>query len=308
MNTVWVLGSSNIDHTYRVDNLPKPGMTIQASEHEIATGGKGANQAIAAAHFGANVCFVGAVGNDEEGSHLIETLKSNNVDVTAVARHKGIRSGNATIFVSNKGENIIVVYGGANMHVSVGSVGSSIGSDDIFVSQLEINLDAVEELLILAARKGAYTILNPSPVKNLSKKTYSHVDLLVANEVEANLLGEIEVCDPLSAKRCSEAIISKYNISAAIVTLGAQGSILTTREQTIHFPSYKVDVIDTQGAGDAFVGSLAATLSRTTDLVQSVSFANRVAALSVTKDGSTQKSLPSVEELTALGAIEHSDL
>ena len=292
---IWVLGSSNIDVTYRVKEIPLKGYTIQAKSCITATGGKGANQAVAAAHWGIDVGFIGAVGDDPNGKVLLEALKSRGVNVSHVDSIKSVPSGNAVIFVDDQGSNCITVYPGANQHVPV-VMFPDFKEGDILTAQLEVNLDAVEYYFKLAKQKKVYTVLNPSPYIPLSRELLKNTDVIVVNETEAYELGGVFVDGPETAKVCADKIM-RQGPDVVIVTLGKMGVIILTTENVFHIPEYCVDVVDTQGAGDAFLGTFAAKLAQGDSLEDSALFANMIASLSVTKMGSTQVSMPDLKDV-----------
>ena len=306
--SVWILGSSNLDYTYRVSRLPVMGMTVPSLDLRIATGGKGANQAVCAAYWGAQVHFIGAVGDDDIGEQLRGVLISHGINVELVSVIKGTTSGHAIILVDDHGSNVIVLHGGANLEVPSPGAAFSIGSDDLFVCQLENNLEAVEEHLQVAKSRGAFTILNPSPYRQLSLEALQGIDLIVANEDEATCLGCVEVKDTLAARSCGQAIRRKMAVRNVIITLGSQGAVLVQDERFLIFPGYAVKAVDTQGAGDAFLGSLVAKLSEGQVIERAVSFANWAAAQSVTRYGSTQASLPATTEASAVDLDRYSTL
>jgi len=290
---IWILGSSNVDHTFRVNALPVKGSTISSAEARVAMGGKGANQAIAAAHWGADVHFIGAVGDDDYGKRLLESLVTHGVDTRNVAVIAGAASGQAIILVDDAGDNVIVVHGGANLQVPVAVAASiEISEGDLFVAQLETNLDATEIHAARARKRGALTILNPSPCRELPPALLRNFDLVVANETESSHLGGVSVDDVRTATRCGQSIRERFGTDAVITTLGPEGAVLVTKECSFHFPGHPVAAVDTQGAGDAFLGSLAARLAERDRIEEAVSFANWVAAQSVTRPGSTRQSLP----------------
>jgi len=296
-NKIWFLGSSNVDITYRVKEIPLVGYTIQAKSYVIATGGKGANQAIAASKYGANVNFIGAVGDDSNGKILLKVLKTNGINVENVTIVKNVHSGNAVILVDDGGSNCIIVYPGANHNVPV-DIYPDFMEGDMLVAQLEVNMSAVEYYFKLAkkAKKKIYTILNPSPFISLSQELLKKTDIIVVNEVEAYELGGVVVRGPETAKVCYKKII-KLVPTIVIITLGKMGVVVATNENAFHVPGYDVDVVDTQGAGDAFLGTFVAKLAQGATIEDATLFANMVAALSGTKMGSTQVSLPEPEEV-----------
>lgn len=289
---IWVLGSSNVDMTYKVKEIPVKGSTIQAESCVKGSGGKGANQAIAAAIWGVDTFLIGAVGDDENGQLLINVLKSWNVNTDYVSVVKNIPSGNAIIFVDNEGANCITVYPGANQYLTCDNC-PDFGTNDLLIAQFEVNIDSIEFFFDYAKKRGAYTILNPSPVRSISKFLLESTDMIVANEIEAYELGGITVDTPQKAKECGKKII-KSGPETVLITLGKMGVVVVTDEHTVYIPGYPVKVIDTQGAGDVFLGTFAAMLCKGKSLENAAQYANVVAALSVTKKGSTQVSLPSI--------------
>lgn len=291
---VWVLGSSNIDVTYRVKEIPRKGYTIQAQSCVTGTGGKGANQAVAAAHWGAEVKMIGAVGEDINGQTLINALKSQKVNTDNVSVIKGVLSGNATILVDDNGANCITVFPGANQHVPI-DANPGFCEGDLLISQFEVNMDALEFYFSEAKKSGVYTILNPSPYKCLSERLLKMTDMIVANESEAFEIGRVEVDSVAAARTCGMEIL-KSGPGTVVITLGKLGAVAVTGEKTVHIPEYPVKVVDTQGAGDAFLGSLAAKLCEGVSLEEACMFANTVASISVSRRGGTQVSLCSVKE------------
>lgn len=292
MARVWVLGSSNVDVTYRVETIPRPGDTVAASECTVGTGGKGANQALAIAYWGGEVHFIGAVGDDRNGELLLAALKKGGVDATHVEVIEGRASGTAVVLVGADGENSIVVHPGANQRVSPEAVRKiEFRPSDVVVAQLEVNLDAVQTLFRVARRWGATTILNPSPVRALGRKILAETSILIANQHEASALGGIEVRDSESAKECALAIC-RAGPRGVIVTLRDQGALLYGPRECFRVRGLKVKTVDTQGAGDAFLGSFVSRLAAGHSRADALDFANRVAAYSVTQRGSTQKSMP----------------
>ena len=296
-NRVWVLGSSNIDFTYNVERLPLKGQTVTASSYNVGTGGKGANQAIAAAHFGSNVSFIGAVGNDPEGQILLDTLKKWQIDVEHVIMLDGIKSGNAVIFVDSDGNNFISVFPGANQHVPLSLIENiTFNQGDYLIAQLEVNLDIIERSFLTAKRNNAITVLNVSPYKKLSNALIQNTDIILLNETEALEMTNVSVSDAVTAKESALRLI-KNGIPSVIITLGGLGVVLSNTEKSIYFPGHKVKVVDTQGAGDAFLGTLISKLGEGRGIEESVSVANYIASISVTKMGSTQICLPDLNNI-----------
>ena len=292
---IWILGSSNLDVTYRVKEIPLKGQTVQASACVTATGGKGANQAAAAAHWGVEVAFIGAVGDDLNGSTLEEVFRLRKIDTHNLTKVVGVPSGNAVIHVDDRGGNCIVVYPGANQFIPVNKF-PEFQEGDMLVAQLEVNMDAVLHYFKLAKQKKVYTVLNPSPFVSLSEELLSLTDMIVANESEAYGMGGIAVIGAESARACGE-IIMKLGPGTVVITLGKNGVVVLDVQGAFHVPEYCVEVVDTQGAGDAFLGTFIAKLAQGDTLQGAALFANMAASLTVTKLGSTQTSMPQVWEL-----------
>jgi ribokinase len=258
-----VVGSTNVDLVLRVDRLPLPGETLLARGRERMAGGKGANQAVAMARLGAEVCFVSAVGDDEDGRWSLEQLVDEGVDVRAVTVVDA-PTGLAVVTVDARGENSIVVVPGANEHVTV----TRDDDADVVLLSLEIPLAAVHE----AARSTAPTVLNAAPWRPLPPDLLRHVDVLVVNEHEAAQLGAVP-CE-------------------VVVTLGPQGA----RVGSTTIPSYEVEVVDTTGAGDCFAAALAWGIGNGDDLVTAARRATRAASLSVRSLGA-RTGFPSAQEV-----------
>lgn len=295
MSTVWVLGSLNMDSTYAVETLPQEGMTVAADACCRAVGGKGFNQAVAACRCGAPVRLIGAVGEDDAGLALLQAATREGVDTTLVNRLPHAGTGTAVVLVDAAGANLIVVHGGANRQVSCPAIPFAKG--DFAVAQLETNLDAVLDFFGQAKSAGAVTVLNPSPFSALSPKLVAVTDLLVANEHEAAAFA----C--LSADAPPEQLVfgvQKQGIRLAVVTLGGDGAVLWNGDACVRIEGHHVPVVDTQGAGDAFLGTLLGWMAQGHMLAESARFANLVAAECVGHAGSTLVSYPSPERLSQL--------
>ncbi len=292
-NTVWILGSANIDTTYRVKTLPNKGDTLTAVSCVTATGGKGANQAYAAAHCGAQVSFIGAVGRDDMGTQLLEALRRRDIATDCVTQTNS-HSGNAVIFVDDRGANCIVVYPGANREIPA-DLNIDFKPGDLLAAQLEINLNAVEAYFKRAKESGAITVLNPSPYTDIPASILRHTDIIIANENEAGALGGVEVTGAESARTCA-ANIALLGPNAVVITLGENGAYLKTLESEASAGGYHVTVADTQGAGDAFLGAFVSKAVQGSDYAEALRFANAVGALAVTVHGSTQVSMPELSK------------
>lgn len=301
MSRIIVVGSLNTDLVVRTPRFPQPGETIAGEDLAIVHGGKGANQAVATARLGGHVAMVGRVGADVFGRRLIRSLDQQRVDTSYVREDEGSATGTAVIVVDAEGENSIILSPGANRRVEPADVEAAeplFGRAEMLVMQLEIPLPTVEFAARLARQHGLAVILNPAPAQVLSDRLLSCVDLLVPNETELQLLVGREIDGVDSQVRAGRELLSK-GPSGVIVTLGAEGALVVTAEGASHGPGRSVDVVDTTGAGDAFVGALAVRLTAGRPLAEAVEYANCAGALAVTRFGA-QPSLPPAEEVEAL--------
>lgn len=287
--SVCVVGSINVDTVFRLSHIPTPGETVLALHKSVGAGGKGANQAVAAASLGSRVSFIGCIGDDREGAFSLEILSARGVDVTSIRTLTGAATGTATVLVSPDGENVVVVNPGANGHLDPHAIEAYLSSHEpkVVLAQLETNFDAV-----LAAAKNSESatfILNPAPmpaapaaVANLLEYT----DVLVPNRAELGLLaGTATPSSPADLDRCVESL--DFN-GRVIVTLGREGvdvyEAASPRRGVLIDPE-RVDAIDTTGAGDAFCGALGHYIASGDNLHTAVFRANRVAAWSTTTHG-----------------------
>ena len=293
MGRVVVVGSLNMDLIVRSPRIPAVGETILGHGFHTAPGGKGANQAVAAARLGARVSMVGRIGADSFGEALLASLQSSGVDLTYVKLDADAATGVALITVDDAGQNSIVVASGANftaVPADVDDAQAAFEGADILLLQLENPLDVVLRAAGLAKVHGLKVVLNPAPARPLPHELLSKVDFLVPNETETSLLVGQPVCgleDALAAARRLRA----QNATALVLTLGEQGALLVNDEGEQLFPAFKVNVVDTTAAGDAFLGGFAAALSEGRPLAEAVRWANAAGALAATRLGA-QPSLP----------------
>ena len=295
---VVVVGSSNTDMIIRVPWIPKPGETILGGEFCTAPGGKGANQAVAAARAGGDVAFIARVGNDMFGSEALKGFVADEIDIEHIIKDTTAPSGVASIFVDRNGQNSIAVAGGANANLSPADIEAAektIATADILVMQLETPIETVTAAAMMAHADGVKVILNPAPAQPLTDELLKMVSILTPNETEAELLTGIGVEDEDDARKAAEAL-RRRGVATVLVTLGENGVIIATADGVKRVDAFKVDPVDTTAAGDVFNGALAVAIAEGSPLDKAVVFANAAAAMSVTKLGA-QPSAPTRNEI-----------
>lgn len=293
-----VVGSSNMDLVVKSTRIPAIGETILGGDFIMAPGGKGANQAVAAAKLGAEVFFIAKLGEDIFGSQSLNNFKKEGVNTKYVIQTEEAPSGVALIMVDDDGNNLIVVAGGANHKLSpedVKEAESDIASSGALVAQLEVPIETIEFAAGLANRSNVPFILDPAPAQKLSPQLLKMVDVLTPNETEAQILTGVEVKDQESAGAAVRKLL-ECGVKNVILTMGANGYLTVSNEGTEFVPAKKVKAADSTAAGDAFTGSLAVGLAQGRTLSDAALFANNVAALSVTKMGA-QPSMPTLQEV-----------
>jgi ribokinase len=292
---VFVVGSINQDFVLKVERRPEPGETVTGAELALFPGGKGGNQAIAAARLGADVAILGRVGEDPFGRELVVNLRDNGVDTSRVEAVADVPTGSAFITVTPDGENAIVVSPGANRRfgpAEIRAASEDLRKARLLLAQLEVEVEAVEMAAYIVAGNGGRFLLNLAPPREVSGDLLRLSDPLVVNEHEAAfLLGEDAQTPEESAGKLLD-----LGPPSAVVTLGGAGAILATENSSRHFPAPEVQVVDTTGAGDAFVGALAAKLAEGTLLKEAVPYAVLAGALAVMREGA-QGSLPAPEDV-----------
>lgn len=293
-----IVGSFNTDLTTYMERMPRPGETVNGRKFVTGPGGKGSNQAVAAARLGAQVTFVGRVGQDVFAEIGLRIWQQEGINTAYVTRDPEHATGVAPIFVDDSGENMIVVALGANLAISAADVDAAveaIAAADIVLTQLEIDYGTVAYALKVARRHGARTILNPAPAGRLAPEALALADFMTPNETE------LEVLSGRPGAPVEEAARSLLTTDqqTIVVTLGARGAQYVQRGRSGLVPGFRVNVVDTTGAGDAFNGGLAVALAEGRDLPDAITFANATAALCVTRPG-TAPSMPQRAEVEAL--------
>lgn len=294
-----VVGSFNMDLTTYVPRMPRPGETIMGDRFVTGPGGKGSNQAIAAARLGAEVTFVGRVGRDSFGETALKMWRDNGVDTRFVVTDPELATGVAPILVEQGGENMIVVALGANLAVSpadVDAAAEAINAADVLVTGLEIPPATAAYALTVAKAAGVRTVLNPAPASALPDATLADADFITPNETELEVLTGLATGDTEYAAR----MLLKRPDQTVIVTMGGGGTLYVTNSTgSGHVPVFSVDVVDTTGAGDAFTAGVSVALGEGLSLPDAVRFGNAVAGLCVTKPG-TASSMPYRADVDAL--------
>ena len=299
MKKIVVVGSSNTDLIIRVPEIPRPGETLLGGEFMTFPGGKGANQAVAAARAGGDVVFIASVGDDPYGEEAIKGYRLDNINTEDIKVCKGVPSGIAMITISAKGENAITVASGANANLSpddLEEAEEAFLEADYMLIQLETPLETVQKAVELCSELNTRVILNPAPAAELSDDILKRVSILTPNETEAEYLTGIAVVDELSAAVAADAL-HKRGVHTVIITMGATGAYLSDRKSGTRLivPGFSVEASDTTAAGDTFNGQLAVALAEGMNLKDAIETAHGAAALSVQKLGA-QSSIPLREE------------
>jgi ribokinase len=293
-----VLGSINADHILNLESFPRPGETVTGNQYQVAFGGKGANQAVAAGRSGANISFIACTGDDDTGERVRKQLVSDNIDVDPVTVMKGESTGVALIFVNGEGENVIGIHAGANAALSISLVEKQqqrIANADALLMQLESPLESVQAAAKIAHGNNTTVVLNPAPARELSDELLALVDIITPNETEAEKLTGVRVENDDDAAKAAQVLHDK-GIGTVIITLGSRGVWASENGKGQRVPGFKVQAIDTIAAGDTFNGALMTALLEGTALPEALRFAHAAAAIAVTRKGA-QPSVPWRKEI-----------
>lgn len=298
MVEICVMGSLNMDVVTHIPYFPQEGETLEGSSIEEYAGGKGANQAVAAARLGRSVAMIGAVGADAYGERLVEGLAQNGIDHTEVERLRNVRTGQTAILLTERGDNTILYVPGANVEKSTSSVERAVRHFDgaqILLVQLETPEENVLRAMEVAKALGMYVILDPAPVARLTESLLHAADCIVPNEVETEQVVGFSVRDEETARRAMQ-VLKQYDIERAIFKRGSESLFVCEGEPITEVQPIRVAAVDTIGAGDCFAGAFATALVEELSFVEAARFANTVAALKVTKRG-VQEGMPTREEV-----------
>jgi ribokinase len=305
MNKLVVLGSVNADHVLQVASFPRPGETLHGHSYSVIPGGKGANQAVAAARLGADIAFIASVGDDSFGHQMIEAFKIDGINTQAVMIEENTPTGIAMIQVAATGENSICISAEANARLTADRIAPHHGlieAADTLLMQLETPIKTIEKAAQIAKAAGTKVVLNPAPAHQLSDDLLQLVDMITPNETEAELLTGIEVTDMTSAQQAADALHAK-GIETVMITLGSKGVWISQDGKGRQVEGFRVQATDTTGAGDTFNGAFLTGLQSGRKLDDAIKFAHAAAAISVTRMGA-QTSIPSITEVERF-LLEH---
>lgn len=295
---ICVVGSTNVDLTFRTSRLPMPGETVAGHSLHQCLGGKGANQAVVAARLGAQVCFISCVGNDDFGNEALKVFESEGIETAYVKRSQSQPTGTAAILVDDVAENSIVVVAGANAELTPDDVRAgtqAIEQAEVLLGQLETPLESVVEAFRIARAVGTKTLLTPAPADFVSDELLELCDVCIPNKTEIAAIVSSESQDASNSLRAAK-LLCQRGVGAVVLTLGKEGALLYSPSGVQQVAANSVEAIDSTGAGDAFTGALAVGLAEGLSLEESATRAVVVAGISVTRLG-TQTSFPTVEDL-----------
>jgi ribokinase len=297
---ICVVGSANVDLTFRTPRLPRPGETLAGRSFQLGLGGKGANQAVAAARLGAAAALVACLGDDTFGRESLRRYQAEGLDTAFVRLHGELPTGTAAIVVDDQAQNCILVVAGANAGLSpadVRAAAPAIQQADLLLCQLEVPLETTLEAFRLARAAGVRTVLTPAPAAALPEELLLLCDLCVPNETEAEFLTG-QAIDGVGAAETAAGELRRRGVEAVVVTLGGRGALLLDDAGPTHVPAVPVQAVDPTGAGDAFTAALAVFWAEGPGLREAARQASAVAALTVTRPG-TQTAFPTRAEVEA---------
>ncbi|KKD59223.1 ribokinase [Grimontia sp. AD028] len=298
MNKLVVLGSVNADHVLQVPSFPRPGETLHGRNYQVIPGGKGANQAVAAARLKADIGFIACVGDDPFGVNIRESFKCDGINISGVKMQADCPTGIAMIQVSDSGENSICISAEANAKLTAEAIEPElerIRHAEYLLMQLETPLDGIELAAQIGKRHDTKVILNPAPARELPESLLACIDIITPNETEAEVLTGVKVEDDASAKAAADILHGK-GIETVMITLGAKGVYVSQNGEGQIVPGFRVEATDTTAAGDTFNGAFVTGLMESMPLESAIKFAHAAAAISVTRFGA-QTSIPTRDEV-----------
>jgi ribokinase len=293
-----VIGSSNVDLLMKMDHLPEKGETVTDAVFMQVYGGKGANQAVAAARAGGNVAFVNCVGEDAYTPQMVQNYKNDGIDTRFVFQEKDIASGHALIMIGGEGMNYLSVAPGANYKLTPQKIDEALPVFDeaaMIVMQYEIQEETIKYVIDLANRKNIPVLWNCAPARAFDLTYIPKINILVLNEVEAGFLAEMTVETEADAEKAAQKLVDR-GVEKVIITLGSKGAFVVTKTEKVSVPSFKVEAVDTTAAGDTFCGAFAVALVEGNSLKEALQFASAASAISVTRIGA-QPSAPTRKEI-----------
>jgi ribokinase len=301
-----VIGSVNADHVLQLETFPRPGETVVGHGYQVIPGGKGANQAVAAARLGADVSFMACVGDDDFGTRMMELFRDDGIDTAGITAMANTPTGVALIQIADSGENSIAISPEANGAFSPAILEKNmvlLQNADMVLMQLEIPLETIEIAAREARKGGAVIVLNPAPAQALPDSLLSDLSMITPNETEAELLTGIRVENESDAHNAAKVLHDK-GVETVIITLGEKGAYLSSSEGSRLVRGYEVQAVDTTAAGDTFNGALVAALQQGRDVDAAIEFAHAAAAISVTRIGA-QTSIPGIDEVNEFIKANH---
>lgn len=301
MNKITVLGSLNVDTILKINEFAKPGETIHVNEKSSAAGGKGANQAVAAARAEAKTTFIGKIGNDSAGTFMLNSLKNDGINCSYVNTTEQVGTGTANIMIDENGQNCILVYGGANQALTpedINNAKSAIEDSDFIIAQFETPQDTALEAFKIAKNAGVVTVLNPAPAPNeaINKNLLNITDIIIPNELESASITGIKIDDENSMINSAQKFKS-MGVNNLIITVGPKGAFYYTKNGYGMVPAFDAEVVDTTAAGDTFIGALISQLKpNLSNMNSSVTFAQHASSITIQKLGA-QPSIPKLTDI-----------